>query len=155
MTMLITLFIVFQTILLIIITLHDWVHLPPFTDIRTLEKHSSVRGRIINSAIFFLLVFIPLALTIIYQPHFSRSVRIALLNFYGWMSLGTIVSWWIPYFFGGYSESYKAHFAEYQNTHHFLPARGTNIVPNTFHVLMHLLVWICFGITLYIACNTV
>jgi len=155
MTMLITIFIILQVLLLVVMALHDWVHLPPLTDIRALEKQNSRRGRIINSTIFFLLVFIPLALTVIYQPYFPRSVHIALCNFYGWMSLGAIISWWIPYFFGGYSKSYKAHFAEYKNTHHFLATRGTNIVPNTLHVLMHLLVWTCFGITLSIGCNTV
>jgi hypothetical protein len=149
--MIISLFIVLQITLLLLITLHDWIHFPPLTNIRDLEKHSSFTGRVINSAIFFAIVFIPLMLTLCYASPYSFHVRIALLSSYGLLTLGTIMSWWIPYFFGGYSETYKAHFAEYKNTHHFLPSRGTNIIPNTFHVLMHVLIWSCFTIALYLS----
>lgn len=141
-------FIALQTILLIIITLHDWVHLPPLTDIRALEKHSTKKGRLINSTIFFLLVAIPLFLTWYYQPHFPLWVLISLVNFYGWLSLGTILSWWVPYFFLS-SEQHKKNFEEYKNTHHFLPPIRDNVIPNTFHVLMHILIWTCFALSVY------
>ena len=35
---LITIFIILQIILLTIITLHDWIHLPPLTDINALKN---------------------------------------------------------------------------------------------------------------------
>jgi len=44
----------------------------------------------------------------------------------------------------------KADFAEYENTHHFLPARGDNVVPNTLHVILHLQIWICFILSVYL-----
>lgn len=139
---LIILFIILQTILLPIMALHDWIHLPPLTNIRELEKHSTVKGRFINSTIFFFLIFIPLLLTIVYQPDYSFFVRISIFNFYFFLSVGTIFSWWVPYFFGS-SEQHKKDFEEYKKTHHFLPARGDNVIPNTFHVLLHLLIWSC------------
>lgn len=153
MNTLITFFIILQTILLFVISLHDWIHIPPLTDISELKKHSTIKGRFINSTIFFVLIFIPLILTYLYQPHFPFWVSFSLMNFYGWLSLGTILSWWVPYLFGS-SAQHKAHFAEYKNTHHFLPARGDNVIPNTFHVIMHLQIWTCFVISLYLFfCN--
>jgi hypothetical protein len=128
---------------------HDWVHFPPLTNIRELEKYSSLSGRVINSFIFFLMIAIPLWLTWYYQPHYSFWVKFSLLNFYGWLTLGTLMSWWIPYFFGS-SEQHKKDFTEYKNTHHFLPARGNNVTPNTFHVILHLQIWTCFIISIWL-----
>jgi hypothetical protein len=146
---LITTFIVLQIILLFCMTFHDWVHVPPLTNIRELEKYSTKQGRLINSIIFFFLVFAPLVLTVLYNPVFPLWVLIVLVNIYGLLSLGTVVSWWVPYIFGS-SEEHKAHFIEYRNTHHFLPSRGDNIVPNTFHVLLHLQIWACCLIAAYL-----
>lgn len=147
-------FIVLQTVLLFFMALHDWVHVPPLTNIRDLEKHSTQRGRLFNSVVFFFLIFVPLMLTILYKPLFTLGTLIAIVNFYGWLTLGTILSWWVPYFFGS-SEKHKANFAEYKNTHHFLPARGTNVIPNTFHVILHLQIWTCFVIALFLLANYV
>ena len=146
---LITTFITLQIILVPFMALHDWVHLPPLTNIHELEKHHTKKDRLITSMIFFFLIFIPLMLTIIYQPNFPLWVLIALVNFYGWLTLGTIASWWIPYFFGS-SEKHKLDFAEYTNTHHFLPNIGENVVPNTFHVILHLQIWVCCAISIYL-----
>jgi len=132
--------------------LHDWIHLPPLTDIRELEKYSNHKSRLINSIIFFFLIFIPLLLTLLYMPIFPLWVLISIANFYGWLTVGTIFSWWIPYFFGS-SEKQKMGFAEYHKTHHFLPRRGDNIIPNTFHVILHLQIWACFIISLYLLIN--
>lgn len=140
--MLTAVFISLQIILLCIITLHDWIHVPPFTNIRELEKHHSFWDRFITSAINGSLVLIPLLLTWYYQTHYPRWVLIVISTMYALLTLGTILAWWIPYFFGS-SEQHKQGFIEYQNTHHFLPKRGDNVVPNTFHVCMHVLIWTC------------
>ena len=116
---LISFFIILQIILLFFMTFHDWVHLPPLTNIRELEKHSTKKGRLINSIIFFFLIFIPLMLTLLYRSNFPLWVLISVFNFYFWLTFGTILSWWIPYFFGS-SQKHKDDFAEYENTHHFL-----------------------------------
>src|SRR3990167_6599825 len=146
---LISFFIILQIILLFFMTFHDWIHLPPLTNIRELEKNSTKKGRLINSIIFFFLIFIPLLLTLIYKPNFTFWSLISIFNFYFWLTLGTILSWWVPYFFGS-SQQHKDNFAEYKNTHHFLPAHGDNVIPNTFHVILHLQIWSCFIISLYL-----
>jgi hypothetical protein len=147
-------YLLLQVILLFVITLHDWVHVPPLTDIRALEQHSTVHGRIINSTIFAIMVLIPLVLTWLYRAHVPFWMATVLVGMYGLLTFGTIASWWIPYIFGS-SAAHKADFIEYQHTHHFLPKRGDNVVPNTFHVLLHLLIWSCCTYSLYLLWQTI
>lgn len=147
MSPLFVIFILLQLILFFLMTFHDWVHLPPLTDIAELEKHSSFWGRVLNSVIFALWIIITLVLTVQYAPELPTWVMVVLITFYGLLTLGTLFSWWLPYFFGS-SAAHKKAFIEYKNTHHFLPARGDNVVPNTFHVILHLIIWTCFGIAL-------
>jgi len=146
----ISIFIVLQIALLFFMTFHDWIYLPPLTNIREIEKHSTRMGRLINSTIFFFLIFIPLALTFYYQYNFPLWALIIIATMYGILSIGTIASWWIPYFFGGYSKKYKENFVEYKKTHHFLSARGDNIIPNTFHMILHIQIWSCFALAMYL-----
>jgi len=146
---LILFFVVLQVVLFFFMALHDWIHLPPLTDIRALEKLHSAKFRLTWSIINGLMVLIPLLLTWLYQPQFPLWVLIVLVSAYGLMTIGTLFAWWIPYFFGSSAE-HKAGFAEYHSTHHFLPPRGDNVIPNTFHVLLHLQVWTCLGIALYL-----
>jgi len=143
------LFVIIQIILLLFMTFHDWIHLPPLTDIREIEKHSTITGRVINSIIFFFLIFIPLSLTLFYQPNFPCWVLGVIVFIYGLLSLGTIFSWWMPYIRGS-SQEHKEGFKEYRNTHHFLSARGDNVVPNTLHVILHVQIWACLGISIYL-----
>ncbi len=80
--------------------------------------------------------------------------RLLFVSIYGLITFGTITAWWIPYFGGGYwIHGNKAGFEEYQDTHSFLPPRGNNVVPNTLHVILHIQVWICFGLSLYWLCT--
>ena len=144
-----TFFITLQITLFFFMTFHDWVHLPPLTDIRELEKYSTFRGRLINSAIFAFTILIPLGFTVACQPYVPMWVSGILVFFYGVLTLGTLVSWWVPYFFGNLP-FHEEHFKEYVNTHHFLPARGDNVIPNTMHVMLHLQIWTCLGISLYL-----
>lgn len=130
-------------------TFHDWVHVPPLTDIRELEKHSSYKGRLINSALFALWVLIPLGVTWWNKDCLTRSVLSVPVVLYSILTVGTIFSWWVPYFFGS-SDEHKAHFAEYKTTHHFLPKRGTHVVPNTFHVFLHSVIWTCWAFSVYL-----
>ena len=67
---------------------------------------------------------------------------------YGLLTVGTLAAWWIPYIFGSY-EKHKQGFIEYKDTHHFLPPRGDNVIPNTMHVIMHMFIWSCFALSLY------
>lgn len=142
-------FIALQISLLLFIALHDWITLPPFNDIPALKTGQSFASRLQNTIINSMLVLIPLTLTIIYAPMFPLWAILTIVLFYAIGTCGTICAWWMPYFLGC-SEKYAHILRKYDNTHHFLPARGKNIVPNTLHVILHIQVWLCLLIALYL-----
>lgn len=142
-------FIVIQSILLLFMLFHDWLPIPPLNDLETLKSQDSFFYRILGSVVNGLFVLIPLLLTLIFFHQASIPFFAALLValFYFVLSLGTIISWWIPYFFGS-SENHRKHFNKFKNTHHLLPKRGDNVIPNTLHIILHLQVWTCLAISL-------
>lgn len=144
-------FVIIQLILLLFMALHDWIDIPPFTNLRALKKAHSFKFRLIGSLVNSGLVLIPLIITLAYLtsslPLWAQLLFVAI---YGLMTFGTITAWWVPYFGGGYwIHGNEAGFEEYRDTHSFLPSRGNNIVPNTLHVIIHIQIWICFGVSLY------
>lgn len=144
-------FIVLQSLLFLCMAFHDWINIPPLTDLPALRKAHSLRLRLLGSCINGGLVLIPLIVTLFYiSSPMPLWARLLLTGIYGFLTMGTITAWWIPYFGGGYwVRGNKAGFEEYRNTHSFLPARGSNVVPNTLHVILHLQIWGCFGLSLY------
>jgi hypothetical protein len=139
-------FIQLQIVLFFFMILHDWVELRPFTDLQALKKAHSTKERLFGSFINGLLVLVPLALTIYYRSLATPLwAKILFVLIYGLITFGTVTAWWIPYFTGKYLiPGNKAGFEEYRNTHTFLPKRGQNVVPNTLHVVLHLIIWTCF-----------
>lgn len=144
-------FLSLQCILFFFMALHDWVSVPPFTDVAALKKAHSFKIRLLGSFMNAGLVFIPLLLTFLYLGSpFPLWTRLLFVFIYGFITFGTITAWWIPYFGGGYwVQGNKAGFEEYRNTHSFLPQRGSNVTPNTLHVILHIQIWICFGLSIY------
>lgn len=141
-------FIILQSVLLLILVLHDWISIPPLTDIEALSKHHSVKQRLFSTCISSLFVLIPLGFSIFYYPGpFPCVVAICNAILYALLTYGTIRAWWIPYIFGSSAE-HKAGFAEYKHTHRFLPRRGDNVIPNTLHCIIHALAWSCFAFSL-------
>ena len=151
----ISFFITIQCILFFFMAFHDWVDIPPFTNLTALKKAHSLKFRLIGSFVNATLVLIPLIVTFLYLASpLPLWARLLFVGIYGLITFGTITAWWIPYFGGGYwVHGNKAGFEEYQNTHSFLPTRGDNVVPNTLHVILHIQVWICFGLSLYWLCT--
>lgn len=131
--------------------LHDWIPVPPFNDVPTLEQVDGNQKRLIGVLINATTVLIPLIYTLKYRNSvpFPTSTAISIMIFYFCLTIGTIASWWIPYFFGS-SVKHKIAFSKFKNTHHFLPARGDNVIPNTLHVVLHLLVWSCFIYSIFL-----
>ncbi len=147
-------FIVLQCLLLFFMLFHDWIPVPPFNDIEALKKVDSNRVRLRGSLINGTFVLVPLILTIIYRHHLPLAAKLIILLFYAALTVGTILSWWVPYLFGS-SEKHRQAFSKFQHTHHFLPARGNHVVPNTLHVVLHLQVWLCFAISIYLLIHSV
>lgn len=130
---------------------HDWISVPPFNDIETIKVTDSNLYRLLGSIINGVTVLIPLIITSTYyrQLYISLSSAATLVIFYFILTLGTILSWWTPYFFGS-SQKHKQAFSKFKNTHYFLPRRGDNVVPNTLHIVLHLQVWTCLVISIYL-----
>ncbi|MFI0435964.1 MAG: hypothetical protein ACH350_09645 [Parachlamydiaceae bacterium] len=147
-------FITIQCILFFFMAFHDWVDIPPFTNLAALKKAHSLKSRLIGSFVNATLVFIPLIVAFLYLASpLPLWAHLLFVGVYGLITFGTITAWWIPYLGGGYwVHGNKAGFEEYQNTHSLLPTIGDNVVPNTLHVILHIQVWICFGLSLYWLC---
>lgn len=148
------LFIAIQCVLFFFMALHDWIDMPPFTNLAALKKAHSLKFRLIGSFINATLVMIPIIVTFFYLGSLLPFwARLFFVSIYGLLTFGTITAWWIPYFGGRYwIHVNKAGFEEYRDTHSFLPAKGDNVVPNTLHVILHIQVWVCFGLSLYWLC---
>ena len=144
-------FIALQFVLLLFMIFHDWIPVPPFNDISALKLSDSTLYRVIGSAINGITVLIPLIITIAYyqQPFMPLSATITLVAFYTLLTIGTIFSWWTPYLFGS-SPKHKQAFNKFNNTHYFLPKRGDNVIPNTLHIVLHLQIWTCLIISIYL-----
>jgi len=150
---------IFATILFLLLALHDLVAVPPLTNLADLKKHESDARRYVDSIINGLCGIVPLGLLIYFNPAFAPLelwragpalppwAHRTILWFYGLLLLGAFLSWWVPYIFGS-PKSHRDAFEKFKNTHHFLPARGENVVPNTFHVLLHALMLMCFLLAL-------
>jgi hypothetical protein len=145
-----TFFIILQFILLLFMLFHDWLPVPPLNNIAALKASNSNTHRLLGSLINGLSVLIPFILTLKYysQGKIPPSTVFTIFIFYLCLTIGTILSWWVPYIFGS-SDGHKQRFSKFKNTHHFLLARGDNIVPNTLHVILHFFVWLCLAISIY------
>lgn len=142
-------FLTIQFTLLLFMALHDWVHLPPLTDLKALTKAHTLRFRLLSSLINTFLILLPLSLTLYFLQHPPLWAKILTSSIYALLTLGTIAAWWIPYLFGSYSSQHKEGFIEYRDTHTFLPPIRDHVIPNTLHVLLHLQVWLCFIFSLF------
>lgn len=146
----ITFFIWLQFCLLFFMLFHDWIPVPPFNDIIALKKIDGNMRCLYGSLINGGGVLIPLWLTLSYASvKIPSSTIMTIFFFYLVLTVGTICSWWIPYLFGS-SAKHKQLFSKFSNTHHFLPKRGDNVVPNTLHIVLHIQVWVCLLISTYL-----
>lgn len=144
-----SLFIALQFILFLLMIFHDWISVPPLNDIPALKREDTTFYRLLGSIVNGVLVLIPLTLTLVYvnTPVLPFWAGMSISLFYLLLTIGSTLSWWVPYFFGS-SPQHKQAFAKFKNTHHFLPAIGNNVVPNTLHVILHLCIWACLGLSL-------
>jgi hypothetical protein len=144
-------FVVLQIVLLLFMVFHDWIPLPPLNDITALRLRDNNLYRLTGSVVNGAMVVVPLTLSLTYYGRPIEGLRLPVIITvcYALLTLGTLLSWWVPYLFGS-SQGHKEQFDKFKNTHHFLPARGENVVPNTLHVLLHLQVWACLAMACYL-----
>jgi hypothetical protein len=144
------LFFILQVILLFFMIFHDWIPFSPLNNVEALKRTDANFYRLLDSVINGATVLIPLLITLAYYPKsfFPLPAIIIITLFYFFLTIGTILSWWTPYFFTS-SEKHKQRFKKFKETHHFLPERGDNVIPNTLHVILHVQVWACLAFSIY------
>ena len=130
------------TLLFLALALHDLVNFPPLTNLVDMKKYESDARRYTDACINGLFGLIPLTLLLFYRTALPGWALKTIIGFYGVLLIGAFFAWYVPYFFGS-SASHREAFKKFENTHHFLPKRGENIVPNTFHVILHVMMLAC------------
>lgn len=139
-------FIILQFSLLLLMLLQDWFPFAPFNHIEAFDLSYRLIGSIINGSF----VFIPLLITLInyHEETMSLAANISLVAFYFTLTIGTVFSWWVPYFLGGF-KSQKQQVSQAQ----FFPNSAENIIPNTLHTILHLQIWSCLALSIYLLVN--
>lgn len=127
-----------QGLHLAILLFHDWIPLPPLTDVEAVRRTNKITHMLIGTAITSVPVAWALWRSIANFGHtYPNGLKIGLWLIYGFLFVGELQSWWIPYFFGASPEKVQRFQEMFGRTHTFLTVRN-GIVPNTFHVFLHL-----------------
>jgi hypothetical protein len=143
-------FILIQSLIVVILIIHDWVPLGRLNDLAGLKKQVSFKENLIITIVNSLPTLIALIISIVYfdQPY-PLIVSVYLILLYFILFMGEIRAWWIPYFFGTTPERVKRYATMFGNTHSFLPERN-GITPNTLHVILHLLTLIALILSIFV-----
>jgi len=121
------------------LALHDWINLYPLNDLETLNKHCSLRNKILMTVVntpFFILY--TALLWHYWADPFPFWAKTYLITCNILFLVGIIFSWWLPYFFGWPQSQVNELHESHGTTHTFLPKIGSNPIPNTLHVIFHL-----------------
>lgn len=129
--------------MLIFVLLHDWINLYPFNDLKTLNRHCSLRNKILMTItnVPFIAIYLGILLTYWSAP-FSFHAKFYLIACNILFLIGISYSWYLPYIFGWPEQQVKELNQMYQSTHRFLPRIGSNPTPNTLHVIFHIVLLI-------------
>ena len=126
--------------IVLFLLLHDWINLYPLNDLTTFNKHCSLRNKILMTIINtpFFIIYTTILLYYWSTP-FSLYAKAYLIICNALFFTGIIFSWWAPYLFGWPKNQTQELHEEYGNTHSFLPRIGSNPIPNTLHVIFHII----------------
>lgn len=128
--------------------MHDWIPLGRLNDVRALRTVYPLRkillGTVISSVAFVALFYYSWI-----DRHLLRyplDLRIWLWIGYGWLFVGELQAWWIPYLRGGDAARVTRYKVMFGETLGFLPERH-GISPNLLHVVLHtctVVLLVCF-----------
>lgn len=138
-----------QVFHLLFLLLHDWVPLGNLNNVAAFQKSTTAPQKVLSLLVPSIPVIIGLGFTLLANTRGpSLSFRIIFSAVYGFLFLGELEAWWIPYLFGTGAERVARYRTLFAGTHSFLPSRH-GITPNTLHVALHaatvaalILVWI-------------
>ena len=127
-----------ETFQVAFLLLHDWVPLGRFSDIRALRRLEPMRKIVLATTLSSLPFVLGLVFSAIHahDPRWPRWVRLYLWISYGWLFIGELEAWWVPYLLKPQPAKAERYQGLFGNTHAFLPARN-GITPNTLHVILH------------------
>ena len=131
-------FLVCQFIVVLFITLHDWVSLGKLNNLKGIRAADTTQRLFVVT----MLSALPFAVAFVGSAYYTKTHFPAWLWWLLWLSYGTGLygmfrTWWVPYLFvkeHARAARYQVRFAQ---THAFLPARN-GIRPDTLHVCFHL-----------------
>jgi hypothetical protein len=126
-----------QIFQLAILVVHDWIPLGRFNDIAAARRSHSLPALALGTAVSSLLPGIGLVLAVVYlHSGWPGWLRIYLLVAYGFLFLGELEAWWIPYLLLPQPKKAAEYALMYGETFAFLPTRnGVRI--NALHVMLH------------------
>ena len=142
-------YISWQGVLWLMLLVHDWVPMYPLNDLRALRRTQTISQTIIYTGINVGACSWALIETVRHYRHSSLSFPYDPWCIYAIMTIGTILSWWVPYLFGS-SKQHQSKMKPYQSTHSFLPKCSSNIHPNTMHVIVHVFIWVACALGFYL-----
>ena len=126
-----------QILQVAILVLHDWIPLPPLNNLKTIRARHSLSAIALGTLISSLFPSIGLVLSLLqWKTGWSKGLIVYLLAAYGFLLLGELEAWWIPYLFWPQPKKAVHYDALYAGTSAFLPARN-GIRINTLHCLLH------------------
>lgn len=126
-----------QIVQVALLLLHDWVPLGRLNDLAAVRREHSTRALLVGTAVSSALPAVGLVLSVAaVMSGWPRWIDTYLLAAYGFLFVGEIEAWWVPYFFWPQPERAASYLAMFGSTHAFLPARN-GIRPNTLHCVLH------------------
>ena len=120
-----------------VLLLHDWVPVSPLNDIRAARRQHTLRALLLGTVVSSLFPSIGLTLSLFYlKSGWPRWLQICLLAVYGFLFVGELEAWWVPYLLWPQPKRAAQYEAMYGNTCAFLsPRNGIRI--NTLHFVLH------------------
>ncbi len=128
-----------QALQLLFLLVHDWLPLGRLNDVAAFRRTSTPREILLALLVPSIPVATAFVLSLLYvRSLFPLWLRTWLCVTYGLLFLGELEAWWIPYALGTSSARVERYQSLFSSTHSFLPPRH-GIVPNTLHVILHVL----------------
>jgi hypothetical protein len=117
--------------------LHHWISLPPLNDLKAVRREHSPLAIVIATFVGALFPTIGLAFSLIHwKSGWPDWLYIYLLATYGFLFIGELQAWWIPYLLWPQPKRAASYQVMFANTSAFLPARN-GIRINTLHFALH------------------
>jgi hypothetical protein len=126
-----------QSFQVAILLMHDWVSLAPLNDVRAARRGHTLTAMFLATIVSSLLPSIGLTLSLWYlKSGWPSWLYIYLLAAYGFLFVGELEAWWIPYLIWPQPKRAAQYEEMYGNTWAILPPRN-GIRINALHLTLH------------------